>query len=173
MVVTFRNGSNKDNFWRAIFNQELLRIWIDKCFSLLSIFRLLPFSILVAFKGDLSEKIINITKIIEGSAKRFFTVDCFRSMESWVRTLHTINWFGRLWFLERCLSIFIWGRVMLLLSEIWHFGTNFTFIKIMKIAELIALGLMNLTAVVLKSTCSFTGSFLLLTWVFGKLLDWF
>lgn len=60
---------------------------------------------------------------------------------------------------------------MLLGCEIRHFGSDFAFIEIIKIGKLIALGLMNLTAVVLKSACSLTYSCLLLSWAIGKLLD--
>ena len=151
----------------------MLRIWINQCFGFFPVFRLLPFSILIALKSDLSEKIINISEVIKRSREGFFTVYCFRSMESWVWIFHTISLFDRLRFLESGLTIFVGIRVMLLVCKIWHFWRYFTFIKIIKIGELVTLRLMDLTAVVLESTCSFTGSCLLLSWAFGKLLNWF
>ena len=151
----------------------MLWIRINQSFGFFSIFRFLPFSILIALKCDLSEKIIDVSEIIKRSRKGFLTVYCFRSMESWVWIFHTIHRFDRFRLLECGLAILVRIRIMLLVCKIWHFWRYFTFIKIIKIGELVALGLMDLTAVVLESTCSFTGSCLLLSWAFGKLLNWF
>lgn len=151
----------------------MLRIWINQSLGLFPVFRLLPFSILIALKCNLPEKIIDISEIIERTRKGLLTVYCFRSMESWVWIFHTINWLDRFGLLICGLIIFVMVGVMLLVCKIWHFWRYFTLIKIIKIGKLVALGLMDLTAVVLESTCSFTSSCLLLSWAFGQLLNWF
>lgn len=59
---------------------------------------------------------------------------------------------------------------MLLGCEVWHFGVHFALVEVVQVSELVALGLVGMTVVVLESTCSFSSSCKLLLCSIGKLL---
>lgn len=167
MVVAFRNGTDKNNSWWAVFNHELFWVRVNDGFWLFAVFRLLPISILVALKGQLPKKVINIAQVVKRSPKRFFTVHSFRPVESRFGILHAIHRLDWLRFLEcgltsieRITTIGAWPIIR-------HFGAHFGLIEVIEIGKLAAFRLVSLAAVVLKGTGPFSYAWLLLERIFS------
>ena len=173
MIVTFGNWSDKNDPWWTVFYHELLRVRIDYGFRLLSIFRLLPISILITLEGKFSKKIIDVAQVVKRLSKRFFTIDGFGAMESGIGILHAIHRFNRLRFLESWLTSIDRITALRVWAVVRHFRTNFGLIKVIKISKLAALRFMSLTAIVLKSTCPFSYPQFLLYRILSQFLDRF
>ncbi len=173
MVVAFRNGTDKNNSWRTVFDHKLFRVRVNDSLWLFAVFALLPISILVALKSQFPKKVIDIAQVVERASKRFFTIHSFRLVESRIRILHAVHWLywlrflkGRLACIKRIATVWAWAVIR-------HFGAHFGLIEVIEISKLAAFGLVGLTAVVLKGTGSLSYARLLLERIFRQLLDWF
>lgn len=173
MIVTLWNRSNKNNSRWTVFYHELLWVRIYYSLWLFTILRFLPISVFITFQGQFFEKIVNITQIVKRTSKRFFTVDSFRAVESWIGVFHTVHRFDRLRFLESWITSIKRVTILRTWSVVRHFGTDFGLIKVIEITKLTALRLMGLAAIVLKSTRPFSYSQFLLNRILSELLNWF
>lgn len=173
VIVTLRNWSDKNHPRWTVFYHELLWVRIYYSFWFFTIFRLLPISILITFKSQFSEKIINVTQVVERSSKRFFTIDGFRAVESRIGILHAVHRFDRLRFLESWLTRIERVTALRTWAVVRHFRTDFSLIKVIKIGKLTTLWLMGLTAIVLKSTGPFSDPQFLFDRILSQFLDRF